>query len=94
MPNINQLIKSEAIKRKVLQYIVEKDYALSYLLASIAKTTEFGETLVLKGGTALKKLYYDQYRFSEDLDFSTRIIGPISNIDSSFKSQWRICSQL
>jgi uncharacterized protein len=82
MPNINQLIKTEAINRKVLQYIVEKDYALSYLLAAIAKTLEFEETLVLKGGTALKKLYFDQYRFSEDLDFSTRIIGQISNIDS------------
>jgi len=28
--------------------------------------------LVLKGGTALKKAYFQNYRFSEDLDFSTR----------------------
>ncbi|MFQ5670993.1 MAG: nucleotidyl transferase AbiEii/AbiGii toxin family protein [Acidobacteriota bacterium] len=28
------------------------------------------ETLVFKGGTALKKCYFGDYRFSEDLDFS------------------------
>ena len=32
----------------------------------------FTESLVLKGGTALKKAYFQNYRFSEDLDFSTR----------------------
>ena len=28
------------------------------------------DSLVFKGGTALKKCYFDNYRFSEDLDFS------------------------
>jgi len=50
--------------------VVEKDYALSYLLAGIAAKPELSETLIFKGGTALKKLYFGDYRFSEDLDFS------------------------
>ena len=29
------------------------------------------DTLVFKGGTALRKCYFGDYRFSEDLDFST-----------------------
>ena len=82
MPNVPQLIRSVTQKIKVQQYIVEKDYALSYLLAAINHTDGLDENLVLKGGTALKKLYFGDYRFSEDLDYSTRVMGPIMRIDS------------
>lgn len=51
--------------------IVEKDYVLSYILAGIASEDSLREALVFKGGTALKKCYFGDYRFSEDLDFST-----------------------
>ena len=82
MPNVPQLIRSVTQKTKVQQYIVEKDYALSYLLAAIDSTDGLGDNLVLKGGTALKKLYFADYRFSEDLDYSTRVMKPIKQIDS------------
>lgn len=82
MPNVPQLIRSVTQNKKVQQYIVEKDYALSYLLAAINDTDGLGENLVLKGGTALKKLYFADYRFSEDLDYSTRAMGPIKQIDA------------
>jgi hypothetical protein len=76
------MIRSVTQQKHVQQYIVEKDYALSYLLAAIVQTGNLGENLVLKGGTALKKLYFADYRFSEDLDYSTRVMGPIKQIDS------------
>ncbi len=82
MPNVPQLIRSVTQKTKVQQYIVEKDYALSYLLAAINYADGLGENLVLKGGAGLKKLYFADYRFSEDLDYSTRVMGPIKQIDS------------
>jgi hypothetical protein len=82
MPKVPQLIRSVTQKTKVQQYIVEKDYALSYLLAAINYADGLGENLVLKGGPALKKLYFADYRFSEDLDYSTRVMGPIKQIDS------------
>ncbi len=81
MPNVTQIIQSVTQSIKVEQYIVEKDYALSYLLAAIKATDGLGEELILKGGTALKKLYFADYRFSEDLDYSTRVIGSIKQID-------------
>ncbi len=81
MPSVSQMIRSVARKKQVQQSIVEKDYALSYLLTAIVQVNGLGENLVLKGGTALKKLYFADYRFSEDLDYSTRIIGPIKQID-------------
>ncbi len=50
--------------------IVEKDYVLGWLLAAIYAQPELAATWVFKGGTCLKKCYFETYRFSEDLDFT------------------------
>jgi hypothetical protein len=63
-------IREAVRKYKLPQPVIEKDYALSYILAGIAPHQVLGESLVFKGGTALKKLFFGNYRFSEDLDFS------------------------
>lgn len=52
--------------------VVEKDYALGWALAGIAAHKELADTWVFKGGTCLKKCYFETYRFSEDLDFTLR----------------------
>lgn len=54
------------------QHVLEKDYALSYLLAGIAAVPGLRESLVFKGGTCLRKAYFPGYRFSEDLDYTSR----------------------
>ena len=77
MPEIGQVLRRYAKSHRVRLDIVEKDYAISYLLSAIAETPQFGDQIVLKGGTALKKLYYGDYRFSEDLNYSTLHIGPL-----------------
>lgn len=50
--------------------VLERDYLLSWILAGIGQVTALRDTLVFKGGTALKKCYFGEYRFSEDLDFT------------------------
>ena len=50
--------------------VLERDYLLSWVLAGISHTQVLQDTLVFKGGTALRKGYFGDYRFSEDLDFS------------------------
>lgn len=50
--------------------VVEKDYVLGWLLAAIAQDAEAGANWVLKGGTCVKKCFFETYRFSEDLDFT------------------------
>ncbi len=50
--------------------IVEKDYMLGWLLWGIASEPALTNTWVFKGGTCLKKCYFETYRFSEDLDFT------------------------
>src|SRR5437764_5573177 len=49
---------------------VEKDYVLGWLLAGIATRQELMDKWIFKGGTCLKKCYFETYRFSEDLDFT------------------------
>src|SRR5450759_1404005 len=86
MPNVSQMLKSMAREQGVSLEVVQKDYALSYLLAGMAQTPGLGEKIVLKGGTALKKLYYPDYRFSEDLDFSTLELGVLPKGDELFQA--------
>lgn len=50
--------------------VVEKDYALGWLLAGIGRHETVKDTWLFKGGTCLKKCYFETYRFSEDLDFT------------------------
>lgn len=52
--------------------IIEKDYILGWLLAGIAQSVELSASWVFKGGTCLKKCYFETYRFSEDLDFTLK----------------------
>ncbi len=46
---------------------MEKDYALNWILKSLYQQTD---SFALKGGTGLRKIYFENYRFSEDLDFT------------------------
>ena len=50
--------------------VVEKDYDLGWVLAGIARNSEIGGAWAFKGGTCLKKVHFETYRFSEDLDFT------------------------
>jgi len=50
--------------------VIEKDYVLGWLLAGIANHNELKDKWLFKGGTCLKKCYFETYRFSEDLDFT------------------------
>ncbi len=65
-------IASAARAAQKPQFILEKDYALSYLLVGMAAVPQLAESLVFKGGTCLRKAYFPGYRFSEDLDFTSR----------------------
>ena len=49
-----------------------RDHALSYVAAALAAVPELVDSVVFKGGTALRKCFFAGYRLSEDLDFSSR----------------------
>lgn len=63
-------IQKKANEVEVRDQQIEKDYVLSWILWGISKHEHLSKILVFKGGTVLKKVYFDDYRFSEDLDFT------------------------
>jgi len=63
-------INAVAKKYKLKDTQIEKDYVLSWMLLGISKNPILSNNLVFKGGTVLKKVYFPDYRFSEDLDFT------------------------
>ena len=71
MINLDE-IRSHASRVSLANTVVEKDYALGWLLWGISQHPISGRDWVFKGGTCLKKCYFETYRFSEDLDFSYR----------------------
>ncbi len=61
----------EARKRLGIPWeVLERDYLLSWILAGIGEVASLRDALVFKGGSAFKKCWFGDYRFSEDLDFS------------------------
>jgi predicted nucleotidyltransferase component of viral defense system len=68
-------LKRLAGKCKVPVGTVEKDYILSLMLV-ILSNSDLASTIVFKGGTAIKKIYYPEARFSEDLDFDYFDLDP------------------
>jgi predicted nucleotidyltransferase component of viral defense system len=55
--------------QELLPTTVQKDYVLGWLLRAIAGHPVLSKW-AFKGGTCLKKCFFETYRFSEDLDFT------------------------
>ncbi len=60
--------------RRIQEAVIERDYCLAWFLSELAGHA-LRDALAFKGGTALRRCYFSDYRFSEDLDFT--LINPI-----------------
>ncbi len=60
---------------------VEKDYVLGWMLDGIFNNKTLGKNWYFKGGTSLKKCFFETFRFSEDLDFT---IKDLKHMDPEF----------
>lgn len=63
-------IQKKANSERVRDTQIEKDYILSWILFGISRNSILSKSLGFKGGTVLKKFYFEDYRYSEDLDFT------------------------
>ena len=77
--------------RRIPDYVLERDYCLAWFLAALAES-DLKATLGFKGGTALKRCYFGDYRFSEDLDFTLiasvtldELKGPLESVYASVR---------
>jgi predicted nucleotidyltransferase component of viral defense system len=55
--------------RRIPEAVIERDYVLAWLLTGLAGHP-LREVLAFKGGTSLRRCWFEDYRFSEDLDFT------------------------
>lgn len=49
---------------------LQRDYIFGWVLAGIYGASKLADHLILKGGSCLRKAYFENTRFSRDLDFS------------------------
>jgi len=59
-------IKEKSREHGVPFSTIERDYVQNWLLKHLSNI----DKLVLKGGTGIRKTYFPEYRFSDDLDFT------------------------
>ncbi|MGQ9719547.1 MAG: nucleotidyl transferase AbiEii/AbiGii toxin family protein [Nitrososphaerales archaeon] len=65
---------------------LEKDYALIWLLSGIySHSSKLRDVLIFKGGTAIRKVYFPEWRLSEDLDFTIQQKVDPQNVRQSFE---------
>ncbi len=65
--------------RRLPEAVLERDYCLAWFLVALSRTP-LRERLAFKGGTALKRCYFGDYRFSEDLDFTLAVESTFDEI--------------
>lgn len=76
------MIAEAEIRRKAAPWgvdlmVVDLDYSLGWFLAALHYSGRLADLLRFKGGTCLRKCYFADYRFSEDLDFTaTTYVSP------------------
>ncbi len=64
----NRLLKEQG-GRRIPESVLERDYCIAWFLIGLSRMP-LREKLVFKGGTALKRCHFAEYRFSEDMDFT------------------------
>lgn len=74
-----QEIDAKAAEFEIIPANVERDYVFGWMIFGIFTASSLKETIFLKGGNALRKGYFENTRFSSDLDF-----GIPGDIDQNF----------
>jgi len=64
----NRLLKEQG-GRRIPEHVLERDYCIAWFLMGLSRVP-LRNKLVFKGGTALRRCHFAEYRFSEDLDFT------------------------
>lgn len=74
--------------RRIPEAVIERDYVLAWFLTGLAGHP-LRDVLAFKGGTALRRCWFEDYRFSEDLDFTPTHPITLEEILAGLKSSRR-----
>lgn len=88
----NDEIRVLAAQRAKPAGVIDKDYALEWLLYGIYhKDSKIRDVLIFKGGTSIRKIFFSgAWRFSEDLDFTILPDTDPETITSGFEDVYDI----
>ena len=78
-------IEIRAEEQNVPKSTIDKDWVLGHFIDAIYSIPLCEDSLIFKGGTCLRKCYFPEYRFSEDLDFTS--INPSFVLNKKLLSQ-------
>ncbi|RLI07061.1 hypothetical protein DRO24_03820 [Candidatus Bathyarchaeota archaeon] len=82
-----------ANREKVALGILEKDYVLTEVIKALSQVSRLNEVLIFKGGTALRKVYFPHWRYSEDLDFTVKYDMPKEELRQALETWYRQVEQ-
>lgn len=66
-------LRRQAARWGVDPMVADLDYSLGWFIASLYGANAELAKVLFKGGTCLRKCYFGDYRFSEDLDFTATV---------------------
>ena len=72
--------------------MLERDYCLAWFLAGLSQS-KLRDLLIFKGGTALKRCHFGDYRFSEDLDFTLARKAEFAEIREGLEEVYELVAQ-
>ena len=66
--------------------VIDHDYVLGCYLCFLGNQSTVQKKWLFKGGTALRKCYFEEYRFSDDLDFTVLGVISVENLRNVLRS--------
>ena len=78
--------------RRIPEAVLERDYCLAWFLVGLSQS-KVKDLLIFKGGTALKRCHFGDYRFSEDLDFTLARKAAFAEIREGLEEVYELVAQ-
>lgn len=66
---LSNRLQKESGGRRIPESVLERDYCVAQFLVGLSRSS-LRTKLAFKGGTALKRCHFEDYRFSEDMGFT------------------------
>ena len=79
-------IDQKAAEFQINSSDVQRDYVIGWILVGLYKHSDLKDKLVLKGGNCFRKGYFENTRYSKDLDFSCEEEISIDTVSAGFNT--------
>lgn len=87
----NRLFKEQG-GRRIPESILERDYCIAWFLVGLSHVP-LRNKLAFKGGTALRRCHFPEYRFSEDLDFTLLTTLSFEELQEELEAVYEVVKQ-